>query len=101
MARRKVASIGAVKVYYDSEWEEYQVIDPSGGGYHTSDKRDALDTAKTMNNARPRGDLQVICAWHKQTFGHELVMQQGPPGAMVTHGICPDCENALNLQEGT
>lgn len=40
-----------IKVYYDSEWEEYSCVPPSRAEediYYTSDKQDALDTAKKM-----------------------------------------------------
>lgn len=42
------------KVYYDSEWQEYRVrlyLDDTleaTADYFTSDKKDALDTAKAM-----------------------------------------------------
>jgi hypothetical protein len=43
---------GRIKVYWDSNTEEYIVTDgtPSEDhGYHTSDKADAIDTARSMN----------------------------------------------------
>ena len=56
--RRKIAEHFdgrfAVKVYYDRDWQEYQVrlyvdgklYEPAT--YHTDDKQDALDSAPTM-----------------------------------------------------
>lgn len=42
-----------VAVYYSSEWEEY-VVKVKGkpqASYHTSDKKDALQTAQRMLNS--------------------------------------------------
>ena len=46
---RKIATVGAVKVYRDSEWDEYQCKAPDGSTYHTDCKADALATAEAMD----------------------------------------------------
>ena len=57
MARTLVSVLTYVKVYKDTAWNEYVVelrrgtaaeIDRSS--YHTTDKQDALDTAKDMDS---------------------------------------------------
>ena len=75
MARRKIHSIPAgrgrvINVYRDSEWDEFVVQTvisgkvvggKDGGGYHTSDKDDALSTAEHLavsygaGKRKPRG----------------------------------------------
>ncbi len=41
------------------------------------------------------GKVQIICAWHKQNFGFELVMREedweGQEGGQ-SHGLCEECE---------
>lgn len=34
--------------------------------------------------------LKVMCAWHPQYFGTQLVLREGPPGR-VSHGVCEQC----------
>lgn len=49
MSKRLVATVGPIKVYRDSEWQEYVCVDTTSlATYHTDDKQDALDTAKIM-----------------------------------------------------
>jgi len=43
--------VGEVKIYWDSALKEYEVVgkgEQRGNGYFTSDKQDAIDTAKTI-----------------------------------------------------
>ena len=32
---------------------------------------------------------RIECAWHKQNFGHELIIRDVP--GPVSHSICADC----------
>lgn len=65
MARKLWRTVGAVKIYRDSEWDEYIVKDTreAGDGYHTDDKQDALDTAAHMNKhyaSNPGSSVKAI-----------------------------------------
>jgi hypothetical protein len=46
----------SVKVYRDTEWDEYSVrvfkngVEQVMASYHTDDKQDAIDTARAMTN---------------------------------------------------
>jgi hypothetical protein len=58
MARRRILVLTWVTVYWDPDWNEYQVeprwgnsLEKERARYHTSDKEDALDTARVMNHA--------------------------------------------------
>jgi len=47
---RKITQYGNVKVYFNSEWQEY-IVKPSSNEsewYYTDDKEDAIDTAKSI-----------------------------------------------------
>ena len=49
----KNKSIDCVRVYFQREWEEYQVILPTDSSegsltYHTDDKEDALNTCSNI-----------------------------------------------------
>lgn len=47
--------------------------------------------AKGLKASERSLGLKVMCAWHPQFFGEELVMREGAPGAAVSHGICERC----------
>jgi len=32
---------------------------------------------------------RMVCAWHKQNFGFELVLREGPEP--TSHGMCREC----------
>ncbi len=55
MKRIKTPELGTdkVKVYFDSEFDEYQVriVGKPKATYFTSDKKDALSTAQAMRNS--------------------------------------------------
>ena len=51
--RKVIETIGSVRIYRDSDYNEYIVV-PEGGsvdddGYHTDDLEDAVNTAKHMD----------------------------------------------------
>lgn len=54
MALRKIETFtgpkGTVTVHRDAEWNEYRVkmVGQKGTGYHTDDKQDAMDTARSI-----------------------------------------------------
>ncbi len=51
MSKRIVYKNGTVRVYFDSEIQEYHITDRSPSdeyGYYTDDKEDAINTADTM-----------------------------------------------------
>ena len=43
----------------------------------------------------------IVCAWHKQYFGYELVMGEKEPleDKTETHGICERCLKLLKYKE--
>lgn len=55
LIKKVVSADGQVwaKVYRDSEWGEYRVASSLGDKYFTSDKDDALDTAKAICSPVP------------------------------------------------
>lgn len=58
-----LARVGSTKVYWDSELREYEVValgEKRGDGYFTSDKEDALNTARTISEDRVRNPQSEI-----------------------------------------
>lgn len=56
MGKRLIATMARVKIYRDSDWNEYSVVPRRGSAayidrcsYHTSDKEDAFGTAAVMD----------------------------------------------------
>lgn len=43
-------------------------------------------------------NLRVVCAWCPMFGRPAAVLQEGDPGAMVSHAQCPDCQAELNRQ---
>lgn len=64
--------VGVIRIYRDSEWDEYIVKDSEGGTYHTDDKEDALATARRMNTARknPRRHKGPSTHVHRRKRSH-------------------------------
>lgn len=70
-------SAGTVKVYFNSEWEEFTARPNNGRGekswYHTDDKEDAISTAQVMSNdprtfpSSKKADADAR-TWHVQIF---------------------------------
>jgi len=52
--RRVIETVGTVKIYKDSDWGEYIVVQEGDNvdddGYHTDDLEDAVDTARHMDS---------------------------------------------------
>lgn len=41
-----------------------------------------------------RAEMKLVCMWHPQNFGVELVMREAAPGHEnddPSHGICKEC----------
>lgn len=58
MARERKAIFKWVQVYYDRDWDEWQVeprfgsvLEKERARYHASDRADAMDTAKAMDRS--------------------------------------------------
>ena len=51
MSRRLIARVGRIKVYRDTDWNEYQCVDPDNANAtnHTDDRDDAMATAAAMD----------------------------------------------------
>lgn len=98
MANRKIAEFtgtrGTAKVYRDVEWHEY-VVKLSGApkaDYHTSDKEDALETARRMAGFDPIRELERSA---------ERAMENADTrGIECTHGVhltdsCAECKRTV------
>ena len=46
---KKIGSVGTIKIYRDTEWDEYICKTPTGETYHTDNKKDAENTASIMH----------------------------------------------------
>ena len=42
--------------------------------------------------------MKRVCAYCKKTYGNSLKAAPGLPPGAISHGICPDCEPAVNAE---
>jgi hypothetical protein len=52
------------------------------------------ERTKTYKAGEVLPGVKLVCAWHKEHFGVDLVMREAAPGFEgegVSHGICKEC----------
>lgn len=68
MSRRLWQRVGRVRIYRDTDYNEYEVLDErqrEGEGYFTSDKQDAVDTANAiLRRENPSGGAKMPQAFY-------------------------------------